>query len=497
MEDTNLMIVETVAENRPLALRDVVEAGFRRRGTIHKVFWPVLMLAIAAGIFLPKYESEAKILVKHERVDPILTPEDKPTLLSTSVVSEEEINSEVQLLTSEDVLQEVVKNTGMDKRKGFRLPWSDDSQEMLTAKAVEKLRSKLIVEPVRKSNIIDVRFACRDPLMAKAVVDNLTRSLLQKHLEVNKPQGQYEFFDQEAAHYRDKLEGIENQLARLPKESNTVSPTEERDLTVQKVSDLKVALLQTLSSIEETNNRIASLQAQMKTTPERYTTQSRTADNPQLMQQLKSTLLELQLKRSDLLSKYAPTYRPVVEVEKQIAETQQAIAAAENAPLRDQTTDQNPLYSWLKGELARAKADLTALQARRESTIQGIAQFENSAEQLNRSGLQQADLLREAKANEENYLLYRRKREEARIMDALDQRRMVNVSLAQQPTLPVLPTRGLLTYILLGLLTGLAASAIAVFAVEVTDHTFHTPEDVQHALGIPVIASLPAPKEAA
>jgi uncharacterized protein involved in exopolysaccharide biosynthesis len=215
------------------------------------------------------------------------------------------------------------------------------------------------------------------------------------------------------------------------------------------------------------------------------------------MQQLKTTLLELQLKRSDLLSKYAPTYRPVLELEKQIGETKNAIRAAENAPLRDQTTDQNPLYQWLKGELAKAQADLTSLQARKYATVQGLTQFEASADRLNRTGLKEADLLREQKSTESNYLLYQRKREEARIMDAMDQRRMVNVSLAQEPSFPLLPTRGLLMYVLVGLILGTLAAGFAVLALEVTDQTLHTPADVQHALGIPVIASLPHPVRSA
>ena len=46
----------------------------------------------------------------------------------------------------------------------------------------------------------------------------------------------------------------------------------------------------------------------------------RNSDNPQLLEQLKSTLLNLELKRTDLLTKYEPTYRLVQEVDQQIAD---------------------------------------------------------------------------------------------------------------------------------------------------------------------------------
>ena len=55
---------------------------------------------------------------------------------------------------------------------------------------------------------------------------------------------------------------------------------------------------------------------------------------------------------------------------------------------------------------------------------------------------QQDDLVRDVKTAEDNYLLYLRKREEARISDALDSKRIVNVSIAEAATVPALPTFG-------------------------------------------------------
>ena len=87
-----------------------------------------------------------------------------------------------------------------------------------------------------------------------------------------------------------------------------VSAQYERDLTLQKAIDLEASLTQTQASIAETQQRISALEQQATSVPPRLTTQLRTADNPQLLQQMKSTLLTLELKRSDLLSKFEPTY---------------------------------------------------------------------------------------------------------------------------------------------------------------------------------------------
>jgi hypothetical protein len=46
------------------------------------------------------------------------------------------------------------------------------------------------------------------------------------------------------------------------------------------------------------------------------------------------------------------------------------------------------------------------------------------------------NLLRTVETSEENYLLYQRKREEAAMTDALDCTRILNVAVAEQPTVP-------------------------------------------------------------
>ena len=96
-------------------------------------------------------------------------------------------------------------------------------------------------------------------------------------------------------------------------------------------------------------------------------TQLRTADNPGLLEQMKSTLLQLELKRTEMLSKFEPTYQPVQDLEKQIGETRAAIAAERNAPTRDETTDQNSIYEWVKSELARARDRLKRLGSKGDS----------------------------------------------------------------------------------------------------------------------------------
>jgi hypothetical protein len=68
---------------------------------------------------------------------------------------------------------------------------------------------------------------------------------------------------------------------------------------------------QTRIDLTETQQRVWELESQLKKLPARTTTQVRVADNPELMKALKSSLLDLELKRTGLLTKFEPGHRLV------------------------------------------------------------------------------------------------------------------------------------------------------------------------------------------
>jgi uncharacterized protein involved in exopolysaccharide biosynthesis len=262
-------------------------------------------------------------------------------------------------------------------------------------------------------------------------------------------------------------------------------------MNVRKLAEFEAETKGARATIAENRQRIATLETQLATLPKRQTTQVRTSDNPQLMQNMKSRLLELELKRTELLAKFEPTYRPVQEVQEQIAQTRSAIEAAEKAPLRDETTDRDPTYEALRSELAKSKTELAATQARATATSSLIRTYRAESQQLDRKELLQQDMLRAAKSDEENYMLYLRKAEEARISDALDRQRFSNVVVAEPATVPFTSQARWLLVVALGGILASLVSVILAFAVDRWDPSFRTPEEVESFLGSPVVAAFP------
>ena len=498
VEDKGLVIAPSNVLTRESTLRDYVAIGFRWRYRILLAFAVTAITGIFVAFYAPpEYESLMKILVTRERMDPLVTA-DQSAAGAVRDISEEDLNSEVELIKNDDVLRNVVVATGLQKRikSGLGVAVFGNSfarpEVVRTEQAIRQLSSTLSITLPKKSNIIRISYHSKDAQLSAAVLTALSKSYLEKHLAVHRPRGQFEFFDRQADQARRSLSEVQAKLRDSARRSEMFAGSMDLDLVVQKLADQRLALQQTYTAIGETEKRIAALQGQMGSTPARMTTAVRTADNPELQMQLKNTLLQLELKRTELLQKFEPTYRTVREVEEQIAQTRAAITAAESAPVTDRTTNSDPTYEWMRSELAKARTELTSLQARAASIAKYTAQYTERARVLSDGSVQQQQLLASAKALEDTYQLYLRKREEARISDALDQNKILNVSIAQQPSLPSLPTHSPFTMAMGAIFFGLLLGAGTGYASERLDNSFRSPDDVQAYLDIPVIATLPS-----
>jgi uncharacterized protein involved in exopolysaccharide biosynthesis len=477
----------------PISVKDVVAIGFRHKRSMLLCFLAVFLGAVLVGILMPtSYQAHTKILVKRERVDPVISPGLSAPVMVKEEVTEEELNSEVELLESDDVMRQVVMAAGLEKRSSFmgRLLGRDDEAGKI-AKAAQRLRGSLAVEPMKKTNLISITYSSSDPQQAATVLKNLNEAYIRKHAEVNRPQGQFKFFDQEAERYKSDLADAEHELGQFASEAGGVAPLVARDQALARLTEFTATLQQTRAEMSATEHKLLTLETQSGAMPSRITTQSRKTDDAQVLQQMKSTLMGLELKRTELLTKYQPTYPLVVEVDKQISDTHDAIAKEEAKPLLEETTDQNPTYAYVATEMAKAKADYAALQARAAAMEGIIGMYKTQTTQLQQKGIQEADLQRVIKTDEENYLLYQRKREEARMSDALDETHILNVAVAEAPGVPVLPAGSRLVFVALGLVLGAVSSVALALALDYLDPSFRTPSEVLTELNIPVLAAVP------
>jgi len=488
-------------EQAQVSVRDVVSVLFRHKLLICLTFLTVVLGTVVFTFLSPnEYESRMKILVKNTRSDVPITPERTTGASGNSFendVSENQINSEIELLTSEDLLKQVVSESGLYGR-GFSisatlgLKEAPQSQAAQIEEASRSLAKDLLITPVKKANIIEVKYTSRSPEKAAAVLRNLQALYLEKHLKLHRPPGTYEFFKTQAEQSEEKLQDAEKQLSAFQQSMNVVSLTQQKDQTVQKLTEAKSKLLETETFLREVNDRLGKVQQQLQTLQPRIVTQSRALPNQYSAERLNTLIVELQNRRTQLLTKFKPDDRLVREVDQQIRTTRAALERAAKETATEQSTDLNPLRQTLETELARGRVDQAGAQGRHEMLAGQVQQYEAQLSRLEGITAAYEDLSRKVKESGENYDLYTKKEEEARITDELDENKITNVSVAEapiQPQLPVKPNRPL--NLILGVFLGALLSMGSVVIAEFMRDTILTPRELEGLTGRRVLASLP------
>lgn len=470
-------------------LRDIATTVFRRK---RLVLWPFAIIAtltVGFTLLLPnQYQSRMKILVKNARADVVITPEATNSTNVSAEVSETQINSEIALLTSKDLLEQVVRQSGLDKQVSSSL-WQRGVPPV--ERAVLELEKNLEIAATKKADIIEISYTSKSPELAAAVLQTLANLYLEKHLKLHRPPGTHEFFQNQTNQFGAQLQTAEASLTTFQRQNNFIELEQEKQLNLQKMAEARSRYLESVGSVKDATERVARLQQQLSALPSRVSTQSRLLPNQYSLERLGTMLVELRNKRTQLLTKFQPDDRMVKELDQQIKDTSAALEESKKANSVEQSSDINPLRQLLETELAKARLETATQRVRRDDLATQMAQYQAVLSRLDLATNQHDDLARERKKAEDNYQLYAKKQEESRIADELDQKKITNVALAEAPVVQraaARPNRGLT--LALGLFLAFFVSLSTLFVAELLRDTVHTPHELEFLAGVPVIATI-------
>lgn len=489
-----------VAYDTPrLTLRDMLSPPFRHRWAVALTFSSIFLISIvvAWGWANHYYVATMQVVVGRERIDLAVTPQPTAAVQETNkLVTADDVDSEVSLLQGRDMLRDVAQTCGLAKVRSFWDKFDSRDPDAKKAEALERatnaLAASLKADSHKNSRVIDVRYGSTGaPESTACVLQTLGKLYLAKHLRLQRPAGALDFFAQETDKYQRALAESESQLVRFSKTERIAAPEIVRTDLAQELVAAQSNLYQTRQSIAADRQRIESIQSQMAVTPSRSFTIEASISANLLLDQLHSTLLAAQLKRTQLVLKYEPSYPLVKEVDTEIAQTKEAIAAAEQAKYINTSTDRDQTFEYLRQDQAKTEADLASEEAKSAALQTSIQDIQSQMVDLDAKAVRQATLLREAKANEGNYLLYLTKREQERTSDALDDKRIANVSIAVPAEVPAVPAHSPFSVMFTGFWIALLAAFGAGYLAELADPSFRSPSEVEEMLNIPVLAAVP------
>ncbi len=490
-----------VPDRKPdtLRLSDLVIPLLRFKKLLIGLFLFVFLASLAYLLTRQKhFESHMKVLVNRDRVDPVVSAE--ATLASgapKAPVTEEEINSEVELMRSQDLLLQVVRANNLQHqpvKKGLlsglfaAVLQPDAVREDL---AVRSLTKALDIKGVPKSNIIDVSYTSSDAHQTFAVLNSLADLYVQKHIAIQRPPGAYEFFSRETDRFKNQLASSEQKLRDFGDSGRLAAPDLQRTALATQLASAIGQQHSYQQQMAADTQRISNDLAHLKRTSDRIST-VRTVTPPSLLiQQLGGEVLKARMKRTELNLKYKPDYPLVRAADEELAAAQTAYDEAQKAQYVSESTDNDPIHEFLRQDVAKAQSDLSAQSGASAAAQAGIASLQTQMQDLDSAVIQQGDLARNVKADEQNVLLYQDKREQERVSDTLDRIRIGNVAIAVPPTVPALPVSPGFPAPLLAFAIAASLALVFTYCRAYFDPFIHEPDDLAEMPGIPVVITIP------
>jgi len=472
-----------------LSARTAIEAFFRNRRLCFGVTLGVLALTALLTLVTPQqYSSETKFLVQNARESVVVTPEQTSPRNIANNVTEEQVNSELEILHSHDVLDPVADPEWASLPASQRTPRAVRQHE----KRLSSFEKRFGTEIVRKTNIINVSLLADTPEKAQEQLARLSEAYLAERRRLQRPKGASEFFAAEAERNRKAWDEASRKLVVFQHEHQLLSLTHREEELETRIASDEDHLFAADATLRELDAQLLEASNRMQDIPARQTTQEKSSQNQQSLEKLSTLIVELQNRRTALLTKFNAADRSVRELDQQIETTKTALNDAVTMRSHEQTTDVDPAWQILHTNYVQNQVNRRSTAERRAKLQARLAAMRHDLDTLRSLTVGFNNL--EAQANElkENYRLYAQKRDQAQIEDAMDEHNLMNVAVAQRPTLAYLAARPKrLLNALLGSVTSLFLGLCAVYFAEVGRNTIATPRELEAISRYPLLATVP------
>ena len=385
-----------------------------------------------------------------------------------------QLQSAVQILQSNTIAIEVMEQLRMAARKDFAGPWAQppgrelgDIPPQSRDHLLGRFQKGLHLEIVPKTDIIQVRYRARDPLLAADVVNAVVNSYTERNFRTsyNSAMQVSDWLSKQMDDLKTNAEESQRKLADLQRTTGMIGADESDNIVTEKLKQLDEQLTAVESDriVKEARYRIAD-----SGNPELIATTVPDAT----LQLLRSQQAELRGQFAQLSTKFGSGYPKVAELAGQITQLDQVVAA-----------ELHNLSERYRNEYLAAASSESMLRAKFEEQKQ-------KAYALNASAAQYGILKHEVDFTQDLYETLQLKLKQAGIVAGLASANVGIVDRGQIPSQPVEPKP--LLDLLIGLGSGVCIGIAASIALEAMDNTVRTGEEMEAVAGLPVLAVIPA-----
>jgi uncharacterized protein involved in exopolysaccharide biosynthesis len=437
-------------------VRDIVGVFFLKKRVFILTFLGVIAGALILSFLVPPiYEVSTQLVVKPQFSKPLVFDEVGSRMDVFNEVKEQQLNTVIFLVTSSEVLREVVV-----KHQLADLTNEDDIRT-----EIDILRGRIKAEPLTLSSIIKVTYRGRNPQDITDQLNTLVDAFIRHHIRVNQAtEGRLEFFNDQTEQLRKRYLHLNQELADTSRKLGVVRPDNQKDENLKLIKELELNKIQLLAKMQDFNTRVDNFRSalqRLRTEVRMIGLPAETIINYPALVEMEKSLAQLLINRQRAYSDYHPSSKQVQDADAQYLNMRAQIRQHMEEIIAD-----------LEGGIESARKTIEKIDSQIEETKRNNIQLAGDALEYQRLEL-------EHKLAKDNYTLYSAKKEEARINDEKDRANFANVSIASRPTVPVkpwFPRTGLIMMLSVPLAFVLAlALSAAVYAME---QRLWTPTDV-------------------
>ena len=465
----------------PPKLRQVItEAVFRRgRIVLGTVVLVVGLTCLATLLMHRKYQSTAKLVVQNVRTAAQLSTSNVDRLVSQGDVSPTEINTEVDLLQSDEVARRAL---GLKQT----LALGDERDDQ----AARDLEKRLSVEAVHQTNIIDVKLLANSPSKANADLQHVIDAYFEGRAGTARNSGAAGFFNAQLQAKEEQLNEAQAALTAFQVKNGIADLEEQTKLQVGHIATLQDQLAQAQSLLAAQRKRAGTQENQLKGTPARSQTTQRTITNQYSQERLNTSLVDLENRRTELLKRYAPNDRQITEIDEKMVTIRAAITEASQHPAGENATDINPLWQQLNLAVVTSGSEISALEGQTAELQAQIASAGKRLDQLEEASTAYGELRRRLQQSQSDYTLYAQRRDEARISEALDREKLFNVAVLAGPIASPEPVRPKpVLYVLVALVFSAFLGTVLALYVDLSGGEVHSPAQLEAITGMRTLAT--------
>jgi len=480
-------------------LRSVWQVAKRRRWWILSTFSVVTVAAVLLCYILPaQYRSDATILVEQQQVpERYVTPTTTTDLLQVLQPMTQDILSRARLL-------KIIDDLGL---------YPSEKKRMGPDELVAFMRKQITIEPLvsdaesRKANAFKISYVGSTAHGAQDVVSRLTSLFIEENLSTQGEQaaGTTSFLADQLNAARTTLQEQEQRLKDFKMEHLGELP-EDQPGNLQVLSGLQMQMQNTEASLARARQQqvyLESLLAQYRSLVPKSGADPNATVNQ--IPALEKQLTDLRAKRAELVAQYTPEHPDVVNIERQIAQTQDLLAvlkknqkaagadAGTEAAANQITASDEPAVAQLKSQLKANQVEIANAVAESKQLQARIAEYQRRLNQTPVRQQQLADLQRDYDLSQKNYADLESKRTQSALAASLVQNQQGEqfriVDPASLPTKPSSPDRRKMG--LMGAVLGIALGAVWAMVLEMKETVFHTDKEVSRLFSLPFVMGIP------